>query len=139
MTLPNPRSSWTASQIAVANDCSVAVLYASAYGNTAALAQAISRGITKAGVGVETLNLENATLEEVSAAVARCAGFVIGSPTLGGHMPTQVRVCARDGCRVSWCVPGLKRVLPTALASQPRSAFDVAAARMLPVFSSYGA
>jgi flavorubredoxin len=27
----------------------VAVLYASAYGNTAALAQAISRGITKAG------------------------------------------------------------------------------------------
>jgi hypothetical protein len=32
-----------------ADQASVAVLYASAYGNTAALAQAISRGITKAG------------------------------------------------------------------------------------------
>lgn len=29
----------------------MAVLYASAYGNTAALAQAISRGVTKAGDG----------------------------------------------------------------------------------------
>lgn len=43
-----------------------------------------------AGVGVETLNLEVATLDEVSDTIARSAGFVIGSPTLGGHMPTQV-------------------------------------------------
>ena len=45
-----------------------------------------------AGMGVETLNLEVATLDEVSDTVARSAGFVIGSPTLGGHMPTQVVV-----------------------------------------------
>lgn len=67
----------------------MAVLYASAYGNTAALAQAISRGITKAGVGVETLNLEDSALDEVEAAVEQAGGFIIGSPTLGGHMPTQ--------------------------------------------------
>lgn len=67
------------------------MLYASAYGNTAALAQAISRGITKAGVGVEQLNLEVCTSAEVEAALARARGFVIGSPTLGGHMPTQVQ------------------------------------------------
>ena len=81
---------WTAEQVAAANTASVAVLYASAYGNTAALAQAISRGITKAGVGVETLNLEVLSVEEVERALQGSAGFVIGSPTLGGHMPTQV-------------------------------------------------
>ncbi|KAK9827610.1 hypothetical protein WJX81_005946 [Elliptochloris bilobata] len=82
---------WTQEQIAAAERGVVAVLYASAYGNTAALAQAISRGVTKAGVGVETLNLEVATLDEVADTMARSAGFVVGSPTLGGHMPTQVQ------------------------------------------------
>lgn len=69
---------------------SVAVLYASAYGNTAALAQAISRGITKGGVGVNMINLEITPLDDVSASIAQASGFIIGSPTLGGHMPTQV-------------------------------------------------
>ncbi|CAD7701125.1 unnamed protein product [Ostreobium quekettii] len=70
---------------------SVLVMYASAYGNTAALAQAISRGITKAGVGVQTLNLEVAEPQEISDAISKTNGFVMGSPTLGGHMPTQVQ------------------------------------------------
>lgn len=49
--LPLPRSygAWTARQLEAAASASVAVLYASAYGNTASLAQAISHGITKAG------------------------------------------------------------------------------------------
>ncbi|MFM7193053.1 MAG: flavin oxidoreductase, partial [Microcystaceae cyanobacterium] len=34
----------------------VALVYASAYGNTTTLAQAIARGITKAGVAVEAIN-----------------------------------------------------------------------------------
>lgn len=38
---------WTGEQVAAAATSCVAVLYASAYGNTASLAQAISRGITK--------------------------------------------------------------------------------------------
>ena len=29
------------------------------------------------------------SIEEVEEAISRAAGFVIGSPTLGGHMPTQ--------------------------------------------------
>ena len=29
-------------------------------------------------------------MDEVSETIARSAGFVVGSPTLGGHMPTQV-------------------------------------------------
>ncbi|KAI3438441.1 hypothetical protein D9Q98_000871 [Chlorella vulgaris] len=82
---------WTARQVEASGVAAVAVLYASAYGNTASLAQAISRGITKAGVGVETLNLEQCGQDELEAALDRCSGFVLGSPTLGGHMPTQVQ------------------------------------------------
>ncbi|GLI66193.1 hypothetical protein VaNZ11_009958 [Volvox africanus] len=83
---------WADEQIKAAATTCAAVFYASAYGNTAALAQAISRGITKGGVAVETVNLELASLQEVSEAVSRSQGFVLGSPTLGGHMPTQVSV-----------------------------------------------
>jgi len=82
---------WTDEQIRLVDTSSVAVLYASAYGNTASLAQAISRGITKSGVGVETLNLEVVGADEVEKAIERSAGFIFGSPTLGGHMPTQVQ------------------------------------------------
>lgn len=67
-------------------------MYASAYGNTAALAQAISRGVVKSGVAVKTVNLEVTPLDDVVAAVKQSDGFTIGSPTLGGHMPTPVQV-----------------------------------------------
>lgn len=83
---------WTQEQVAALARSSVVVMYASAYGNTSALAQAISRGLTKAGVGVSTLNLELASLDEVVSAVRDADGFTIGSPTLGGHMPTPVQV-----------------------------------------------
>lgn len=83
---------WTEAQIKAATTTSITVMYASAYGNTAALAQAISHGMTKAGVAVKTLNLELASLDEVSKAVNETDGFIIGSPTLGGHMPTQVQI-----------------------------------------------
>ena len=72
-------------------DLTVALIYASAYGNTATLAQAIARGITKAGVAVESINCEFTEPEEIRAAVEKSAGFVMGSPTLGGHAPTPVQ------------------------------------------------
>jgi flavorubredoxin/flavin reductase (DIM6/NTAB) family NADH-FMN oxidoreductase RutF len=70
---------------------SVALIYASAYGNTATIAQAIARGITKAGVAVESINAEQADPADIKAAAENCAGFIIGSPTLGGHAPTQIQ------------------------------------------------
>ena len=70
---------------------SVALIYASAYGNTATVAQAIARGITKAGVAVESINCEVVEPEEIKTAVEKASGFVIGSPTLGGHAPTQIQ------------------------------------------------
>ncbi|MBW4489061.1 MAG: diflavin flavoprotein [Trichocoleus desertorum ATA4-8-CV12] len=79
------------SQQQKSQELSVALLYASAYGNTATLAQAIARGITKAGVGVESINCEIAEPGEIQAAVEKCAGFIMGSPTLGGHAPTPIQ------------------------------------------------
>ena len=79
------------SQAQRANETMVTMIYASAYGNTAILGQAIARGITKAGVAVETINCEFAQPEEIKTAIAKSAGFAIGSPTLGGHLPTPVQ------------------------------------------------
>ncbi|MEA5464359.1 diflavin flavoprotein [Leptothoe sp. PORK10 BA2] len=69
----------------------VALIYASAYGNTATIGQAIARGITKAGVAVESINAEQAPPADIKTAAETCAGFIIGSPTLGGHAPTQIQ------------------------------------------------
>jgi flavorubredoxin/flavin reductase (DIM6/NTAB) family NADH-FMN oxidoreductase RutF len=80
--------SW--SQAQKEQELAVALLYASAYGNTATLAQAIARGITKSGVRVESINCEVSTPDEIQTAIERADGFIIGSPTLGGHAPTQV-------------------------------------------------
>jgi len=79
------------SEVQKQQNVSVALIYASAYGNTAVMANAIARGITKAGVAVESINCESADPEEIKVAVEKCAGFMIGSPTLGGHLPTQVQ------------------------------------------------
>ncbi len=65
--------------------------FCSAYGSTAALAQAISRGITKAGVGVSTVNLELVALDKVEAALEGSDGFVIGESTLPGQQ--RVTLC----------------------------------------------
>lgn len=72
-------------------ELTVALIYASAYGNTATLAQAIAKGITKAGVAVETINCEFAEPGEIQEAIEKCAGFIIGTPTLAGHAPTQIQ------------------------------------------------
>ncbi|AFZ19922.1 diflavin flavoprotein [Allocoleopsis franciscana] len=72
-------------------DLTVALIYASAYGNTGTLAQAIARGITKAGVGVEAINSEAADPTEIQKAVEKADGFIMGSPTLGGHAPTPIQ------------------------------------------------
>ncbi|MDJ0717945.1 MAG: diflavin flavoprotein [Prochloraceae cyanobacterium] len=72
-------------------DLSVALIYASAYGNTTTIGEAIARGITKSGVAVESINAESADPEEIKAVVEKSAGIIIGSPTLGGHAPTQIQ------------------------------------------------
>jgi flavorubredoxin/flavin reductase (DIM6/NTAB) family NADH-FMN oxidoreductase RutF len=69
----------------------VALLYASAYGNTAIMASAIADGLIQSQVAVESINCEFASSEEITEAIQACDGFIIGSPTLGGHPPTQIQ------------------------------------------------
>jgi len=71
-------------------EITVALLYASAYGNTATLAQAIALGLTKGGVGVKSINCEFAQSDEIRAAVENSDGFIIGTPTIGGNAPTPI-------------------------------------------------
>lgn len=72
-------------------DLRVALLYTSAYGNTGMMAQAIAQGITQTGVSVQAINCEFAEPHEITRAVSQCDGFIIGSPTLGGHAPVQIQ------------------------------------------------
>ncbi|MBE9175414.1 diflavin flavoprotein [Synechocystis salina LEGE 06155] len=69
----------------------VALIYASAYGNTATMAQAIAKGLIKAGVAVESINCEIAETDDIAEAIQACDGFIIGSPTLGSHAPVQIQ------------------------------------------------
>jgi len=71
-------------------EISVALLYASAYGNTAILAQAIALGLTKGGVEVKSINCEFASPNEILSSLDQSDGFIIGTPTIGGHAPTPI-------------------------------------------------
>jgi len=68
----------------------VALLFASAYGNTAAIADALAQGIARTGVRVESINCEFSPPEQLLAAIRGCDALLIGSPTLGGHAPTPI-------------------------------------------------
>lgn len=72
-------------------ELTVALLYASAYGNTAIVANAIAQGLIENGVNVESINCELADPAEITRIVEACDGLIIGSPTLGGHAPTQIQ------------------------------------------------
>lgn len=80
---------WCAQQ--ESRDLRVALLYTSAYGNTATMAKAIAQGITQAGVAVRSIDCEFTEPEAITKAVEECDGFIIGSPTLAGHPPTQIQ------------------------------------------------
>ena len=69
---------------------SVALLFASAYGNTAAIADALAQGVSRTGVRVESINCEFTPPEQLLAAIRACDALLIGSPTLGGHAPTPI-------------------------------------------------
>jgi flavorubredoxin/flavin reductase (DIM6/NTAB) family NADH-FMN oxidoreductase RutF len=92
----------------------VALLYTSAYGNTAKLADALSKGLMATDVTVEAINCEQTPAETIADRVTTCDGFIIGSPTLGGHAPVQIQTA-----------------LGTILANVPKT-------KLAGVFGSYG-
>merc|ERR1712178_680834 len=59
------------------NNHKIALIYASAYGNTAS-------------VEVESINCEFTPNDVLVKSIQNADGYLIGSPTLGGHAPTPI-------------------------------------------------
>ena len=68
------------SQAQAKAETSVVVFYVSDYGYSDRMSQAVARGITKTGVGVEMIDLKTADPQEVQEMVGRAAGMAIGMP-----------------------------------------------------------
>ena len=68
----------------------VALLFASAYGNTAAIADALAQGVNRTGIRVNSLNCEFTPADELVNTIKEADAILIGSPTLGGHAPTPI-------------------------------------------------
>lgn len=68
------------SQAQAKAEASVVVFYVSDYGYSDRMSQAVARGITKTGVGVEMIDLKTADPQEVQEMVGRAAGIAIGMP-----------------------------------------------------------
>lgn len=62
----------------------VAILYASAYGATKAMAESLLAGIEASGVRTSVVDLTKAPVEEWLSAMERADGILLGSPTLNG-------------------------------------------------------
>ncbi len=68
------------SQAQAKAETSVVVFYVSDYGYSDRMSQALARGITKTGVGVEMMDLKFADPQEVQELVNRAGGIAIGMP-----------------------------------------------------------
>lgn len=76
--LVNRYRKWSKAQAKA--EASVVVFYASDYGYSDRMSQALARGITKTGVGVEMINLKSVDPQEVQEQVGRAAGIAIAMP-----------------------------------------------------------
>ncbi len=68
----------------------VILLFASAYGNTAAIADALANGVNRTGIRIESINCEFTTSKQLIESIQKADAYLIGSPTLGGHAPTPI-------------------------------------------------
>ncbi|MFP5273003.1 diflavin flavoprotein [Coleofasciculus sp.] len=76
------------SQAQAKAETSVVVFYVSDYGYSDRLSQAIARGITKTGVGVEMMDLKSADPQEVQETVSRAGGMAIAMPPASNKAAT---------------------------------------------------
>ncbi len=72
------------------NNPKIALIYASAYGNTASIGDALAKGINRTSVEVESINCEFTPNDVLIKSIKNADGYLIGSPTLGGHAPTPI-------------------------------------------------
>ena len=69
----------------------VAVFYVSDYGFSDRLSQAIARGLSKTGVGVDMVDLRSADAQDVNEVVSRATGIIIGMPPSTGKSSEETR------------------------------------------------
>lgn len=86
--------SWSQKQ--AKSETIVGLFYVSDYGCSDRLAQAISQGIQKTGVGVEMMDLTAAEIQEIQELAARAAGIVIGMPP-SANVAAQAAISALLG------------------------------------------
>ena len=72
------------------NKPKIVLIYASAYGNTASIGDALAKGVTSTSVEVESINCEFTSNEELVKSIQKADGYLLGTPTLGGHAPTPI-------------------------------------------------
>jgi len=72
------------------NNPKIALIYASANGNTASIGDALAKGINRTSVEVESINCEFTSNDVLVKSIQNADGYLIGSPTLGGHAPTPI-------------------------------------------------
>ena len=72
------------------NNPKIALIYASAYGNTASIGDALAKGINRTSVEVESINCEFTSNDVLIKSIQNADGYLIGSPTIGGHAPTPI-------------------------------------------------
>ena len=68
----------------------VAVVYASAYGNTAAMAAKVAEGLSAGGASPVVLNSVETPMQAIVDELETAAGLLIGTPTLNGNVPHPI-------------------------------------------------
>jgi len=68
----------------------VVIVYASAYGNTAAMARKVAEGVASAGLTPVLMNSVEAPVAEMIDRLEECVGFLVGTPTLNSNVPHPI-------------------------------------------------
>ncbi|WIF95382.1 FprA family A-type flavoprotein [Caminicella sporogenes] len=77
---------WSKNEVENRNQKQVALLYLSAYTNTAVMAEKIKEGLESEEIKVEFLDVENESLEKIHLIINSSKGLLLGSPTINKTM-----------------------------------------------------
>ena len=79
-----------ASVLSRVTEKNVAIVYASAYGNTASMAEKAAEGVRAAGLSATVMNSIEVPMHRMIDEIEKSAGFLIGTPTLNSNVPQPI-------------------------------------------------
>ena len=80
----------------------VAVFYVSDYGYSDRLAQAIAKGLTKTGIGVEMMDIKATEPPEIQELVGRSRGLVLGMPPISNEITSNLGTILASAHSKQW-------------------------------------